>query len=279
MTTMFVDNPVIQQKYGLTPGLTFEQQFSKVSLENLIFYIVAVSIWTVEKITDIAIRQQTDYIKQIKIHSFTWYSLYAKNFQYGYALPWGAVEYADIDEDAKVVKFASCVKVPGGLLIKIAGVDGSGGLAPIPDGSGGTADMFTPFKEYMFRVSAAGDNLSFVNDAADAMRLTMTIYYDALVLDADGKRLDGSNDTPVKDAVEGYIKSIDFDSKIIPQSLVDALQLVEGVKVIHLGYIATKYGVMAWMPVPASGVTPFSGYARVDYNNPVEWDVTYVVNE
>ena len=60
---------------------------SKTAIWRLLLYAVAVSIWTLENILNISINQQNNFIKQIKIHSFSWYSLYAKKFQNGSDLP------------------------------------------------------------------------------------------------------------------------------------------------------------------------------------------------
>lgn len=271
MTDSFIADPVIAEKYELQPGLTFEQQFSKVSIESIIFYIVAVAIWSLENILDIAIKQQNAHILATKIHSLTWYSDYAKKFQAGDSLPWGEVEYEVDNPDNKIVKFAAVEKIPGGLLVKIAGLDNDE-LAPIDN------YYFDAFKEYMFRISAAGDNLQFLNAVADELKIKLKIYYDALVLDAQGKRLDGSNDTPVQNAINEYIKKIDFNSKLIPQDMIDSLQEVEGVKIIEIEELQYKYGMLSFMSIPAEGVVPFSGYARCDYQDSNLFDIHYIVN-
>lgn len=248
------------------PQLAALNSTSNVAIWLLWTYIVAVAIWTLENILDISQAQQTTFINDVKIHSLTWYSLYAKAFQFGDSLPWGEVVYDNmgIDPDlvaaSQVVQFAAVTPVPGGLMVKVAGLTNND-LTPITD------PQFAAFQAYMFRISAAGDNLYYRNEDADSLKLTVAIYYDALVLDSSGKRLDGTNDTPVKDEIDAYIKGIDFNGKLVEQDLVDALQAVEGVNIVDVQLLQTKYGSMAYVDVPADGVIPFAGYVRCDWPN------------
>ena len=52
ITTSFMVNAVVQDVYGLGETAVFEEQFSKVSLENILFDVVAFSIWLLEKLFD-----------------------------------------------------------------------------------------------------------------------------------------------------------------------------------------------------------------------------------
>lgn len=240
------------------PGLNGLNSTSKVSVWRLWAYITAVAIWSLEQILELSIKQQSDFIRNVKIHSTTWYSSLAKKFQFGDALPWGETDYEEIDETKQVVKFAAVQAVTGGLLVKVAGETG-GVMGPLG------ASEFTAFKEYMHRVKAAGDFISYRNEDADLVAVGLTVYYDALILDGDGKRLDGTNDTPVADAVEAYLESIDFNGSLVPQTMVDRLQEVEGVKIVDLQLLEIKISVGGtYVPVPASGAVPYSGYARID---------------
>ena len=42
----------VRDKYGFTSSDTFEGRFSKVSIEGLLFYVVAFGIWVLEKLFD-----------------------------------------------------------------------------------------------------------------------------------------------------------------------------------------------------------------------------------
>ncbi len=262
-------NSIVAYKETI-PELAVYNSTSAVAIWRLFCLVFAVAAWALENIVGIVTVQQTQYIKEQKIHSFSWYSAFAKKFQYGDALPYGEVEYEIFDEDKQVVKFASASKAPGGIVIKIAGLDG-GTLEPI----GGSE--FTAFQEYMFRVGAAGDRLIFVNDNPDKLKLELTIYFDALILNSSGARLDGTNDNPVLDAINKYIKGIDFDSKFIPSALTDALQAVEGVVIPHIDLCESTYAALPWSPVAANGIIPHAGYLRI-YDENTDLIINYIAN-
>ena len=235
---------------------------SPVSRARLWIYVVSVAIWALEQVLEISTTAQTAALQAQKIHSLQWYGSLAKKFQLGYSLPVGEVNYDNTGiDDATIkasqkVKFASATKTAGGLKIKIAGLSGET-LSPL------LAPEFEAFKAYMARVQAAGDNLSFVNDNADMLMLHLTIFRDPLVIDSDGKRVDGTNDTPVQDAIDNYIKGMDFDHKFIPAKLVDELQKVDGVVVPHIDLVKSKYALFPWVDVPPEGLIPEAGYVRI----------------
>jgi len=239
---------------------------SKTAIWRLLLYIVAVSIWSLENVLRISIKEQNAFIKSSKIHSLSWYSDFAKRFQFGDELPWGEVEYASINEDLQIVKYASVTKAPGGLQVKVAKEDNDT-LSPLDN------TEIEAFKAYMFRISAAGDQLYYTNEVADELKLKLRIYYDALVLDSAGRRLDGTDDEVVKNAVDAYLKQMDFDGMLVPTYLVDHLQTIEGIVIPQLDVIQTKYGNMtSWMDVQAEGVNPHSGYVRLE-----DLEVEYIV--
>jgi len=251
----FLASTDLQSMYGFDPAFPFEAQFSKLSLEYNIIKVVAVAIWTFEQILGVSTSQMSAQIKAQKVHSTSWYSDVAKAFQLGHTLPFGEVEYEVKDEDAKIVKYCSCTKTLGGLMVKIA-KDGSSSLEPL------TVVEFTAFKAYMDQVKGAGDLLFYTNAVADELKLEATIYYDALVLDAAGERLDGASTTPVQDAIDSYLEQMDFNGRFVPTLLVDALQLVEGVVIPELTAVETRYASLPYSVVPANGVIPSAGYLR-----------------
>ncbi|MEG2792053.1 MAG: hypothetical protein RSA98_10785, partial [Odoribacter sp.] len=74
MTEVFIGNETIMALYGLNPEKNFEDQFSKVSLESILFYVVATCIWTLEKLFDRHRQEVTELINELKPHSLRWYA-------------------------------------------------------------------------------------------------------------------------------------------------------------------------------------------------------------
>ena len=53
MTDRFMAEPVIKEKYGLNEGESFDNTFSKVSVESVIFGIVASAIYVLESLFEL----------------------------------------------------------------------------------------------------------------------------------------------------------------------------------------------------------------------------------
>lgn len=52
MTDAFMGESVVREKYGFSSTDTFDTRFSKVSIEGLLFYVVAFGVWVLEKLFD-----------------------------------------------------------------------------------------------------------------------------------------------------------------------------------------------------------------------------------
>src|SRR5690554_2203226 len=86
ITDEWINNETIQERYELVPGQTFEQQFSKVSIENILFNVIAFAIWFFEKTLDLFRTEINDEIAKSRIHTQKWYREKALSFMYGYDL-------------------------------------------------------------------------------------------------------------------------------------------------------------------------------------------------
>jgi len=270
MTDAYVNDPDIITKYGLEGGKTFEEQFSVVSIENIWFFIVATAVWLfgykqlVQHKTDVA-----NILKENKAHRPNWYAMMAKQFQYGYALVPDTDYYdntglseAEI-EVSRIVKFAAAVETRDKSItyLKIA-TELGGQKQPLSD------NQLTSFTAYMIdEIPDSGVRLEIINAPADTMRLKADVYYNPLVLDKEGRRLDGSNDTPVQDAIRSYLRNLSFNGLYANQSLVDSAQIVEGVDLFELKEAASKYGTYTeFQPINARSI-PYAGYYAISDAN------------
>ncbi len=52
MTDGFVTNEEAKARYGLDTSKTFDEQFSKVSIESILYYVVASAIYILEVLSD-----------------------------------------------------------------------------------------------------------------------------------------------------------------------------------------------------------------------------------
>lgn len=256
-----IQNEIIEQ-VAINPVLsTLATSTSKTAIWRNIANVVATVIWTVETLFDLH-RTETDAkIAALKPHSLQWYAGKAVDFQYGYSLPADSDVYDNTGEDetevenSKIVDYAAVVEQERGLRIKVAKDDGSD-LVELSN------PELSAFIEYMKRIKDAGVRLSITSGPADSLKLSLDVYYDPLVLNSEGERIDGFSSEPVQDAIKKYLKNLPFNGVFVVQSLIDVLQQVEGVKIAHVASVLARYGLLPFQSFSVKYV-PDSGYLRL----------------
>ena len=204
LTTAFMADTTLAEKYGFAPGASFDATFSKVSIENLLLYIVAAAIWTHEKLFDAHKAEVEDIISQQKPHTLRWYVNKVRQFREGQSLIEGTDEYDDSsyneDEIAgmQIVHFAAATESATTIYIKVA-TDNGGTKQPL------SAEQLAGLQSYIAEVKDAGVRVEIINEAAYHLQLAMTIYYDPMVLNAQGMNIH-TGDYPVNDAIKSFIR-------------------------------------------------------------------------
>lgn len=268
ITTPFMANETLAGVYGFAQNADFDVEFSKVSLENIIFNIVAYAIFLLEQIFDTHKKEVNGIIEAKMPHRPSWYRTKALAFQYGFALildtdKFDNTGYTDAQiEDSKVIKYAAVTKSGGQLYIKIA-TETAGVLAPI------SPEVKTAFIAYMEDVADCGVKYLVVNHLPDRLILGIKIYRNPLILNEDGMRLGTTGGNyPVEDAIKAYMKELPFNGELILAHLVDQLQQVEGVEIPHI-YNATSQAIdistglyLPWEFIDVKTV-PVAGYFEV----------------
>ena len=257
----FMQDATLAEKYGFTAGANFADTFSRFSIESIILYIVAASIWTLEKLFDTHTAEVNDYIATMKPHSLRWYVEKAKAFMYGLPLP-ELIAGTDIydttgmtDEqiaEKKIVTFAACTEADATLYLKVA----KAGPAPL------TTDEKTAFIAYLHEIKDAGVRIDVISENGDYLKLQMIIYYDPLLINANGESKATGNKV-VEDAIKSYIENIPFNGEFRKNELVDVIQAVEGVVMIELGTIEhSETGTAGSFDEVIPNCKPVSGYFK-----------------
>lgn len=234
---------------------------SNVAVWKLIFDIVAAAIWTLEKLYDIFTGQVNEIIATLKPHSARWYATKAEAFMFGFDLidetdTYDTSNLTDADINAaKIIAFAAVVDQDRGIRIKVAKLVADE-LTLL------TAPELLAFKEYMERVKDAGVKLLITSGTADSLKLSLQVYFNPLVLNISGERLDGTDTQPVQKAVKTYLKNLPFNGVFVTEYMVDALQLVDGVVIPHIMLASARYGVLPYTSF-AVKYTPDAGYLRI----------------
>lgn len=230
MTDAFMADADIREKYGLPADATFDESFSSVSLENILFYIVAACCHVLEVFFDTHKSEVDAKISRAVVASVPWYHKLALQFQYGDSLVFDDTTqqfvYAEQDSKKQVVKYVAVRDRGTSIQMLVAGEKDSR-PEPLSD------DVLTAFKNYMNRVKIAGVVLVIRSLPSDTVSISATIYVDPLSIDRNGTRIsDGSK--PVETAIENYLKSILYGGTFNKTKLVDAIQGVEGVTDVEL---------------------------------------------
>ena len=269
---------LIYQAKAQEPALNELNSTSKVAIWRLWVYIIAVAIWSLEKLFDLHRADIDKRLAELKPHTARWYRSKALAFQYGFDLLTDCDKFNNTGhteeqiEASKIVKYSAVVESPneGRLIVKIAGEQGEQ-LQPITDA------QKQAFEAYLQEIKDAGVRLSVVNYQPDVLHLQMKIIYDPLVLDSNGQSIIHAT-KPVEDTVKSYLKRLPFNGELVLAHLIDALQQAEGVKIPHLVLAQSKnitsggsYG--AFETIEISKI-PTAGYFTIDNSN----DITYISN-
>jgi hypothetical protein len=231
MTDAFMADATIREKYGLREGDTWSGSFSSVSLESIMFFIVAACCHVLEVVFEEYVKVVDDKVSMAVVASVPWYYKMAKAFQYGDSLVLNEdtqqYGYAAIDEGKQVVKYAAVRDRGTSVQILVSGEKDGKPVAL-------SNSVLTVFKEYMNRVKVAGVVLSIRSKNADKMGIRAKVYVDSLVINSDGTLIsDGSK--PVEEAINTYLANIVYGGTFNKTKLTNAILGVEGVSDVEIG--------------------------------------------
>ena len=231
---------------------------SKVAIWRLFMWLFATGSYIVETLFDQHKAAISEILAAKKPHTLRWYAEQSKLFQYGYAMIWQDDQYVyeRIDEDAKIIKYAAASEKNGKVILKVAKLAG-GKKVPL---SNIEAAAFTQFWS---KWKDAGVRLEIVSQAADILKINLTIIRDRLVLNGDNSLFRDASVFPVLDAITTYSGSLEFDGIIMLSKLVDAIQAAEGVVDVKINSAYHKPAGGTYQLVDMS-VETASGYFELD---------------
>ncbi|WP_435138928.1 nucleotidyltransferase [Formosa sp. A9] len=213
ITEAFISNTYVVEAYGLDVSKTFAEQFSLVSLENILFDLITNIIYVLELLFDQHEKEVNTSLFEQKNARLPWYRTMSLNFQFGFDLVTDKDYFdntnatADQIEASKVVKYAAVnesVDVSR-VVLKIAG-ETNQELAPITD------EQRIAFNAYVEEFRPAGVQITIINYLPDLLYLNLKIYYDPLVLNANGMEIK-TGEYPVQNAITDYMKLLPFDGE------------------------------------------------------------------
>ena len=250
---------------------------SRTAIWRLWLWIFAYGSFVLETIFDRHRELIERLLSLLKPHTLRWYRNKVLQFQYGFDL----IEDTDIFNNAnatteeieasKIIKYSAVTEstTESRLIVKIATEDSNGVLSPIPD------EVYPAFSAYIEEIKDAGVKITVINYLPDILKILMVIYYDPLLLTADGVSI-RTGRKPVEDALKEFMKELPFNGELILASLVDKLQLTEGIKIPHLTNAQSKwianngttygnYENIAVKKIPTSGYFQIENFDNISY--------------
>lgn len=249
---------------------------SKVAVWRLWVWIFAFAQYVQEQYWETFKNEIEKRIASSRIHTPKWYREKALDFLYGVALVQDK-DYYDLTlltdaqiANAKIISNAASVRVVqngyGTLRLKVVRTVG-GDYAPVLPEHLTALDVY--FNQH---IADAGTVVNVTTGEADLLKLKLDVYYDPLILGADGSRLDGTNTSPVIAQIKSYLKSIDFENgKLVITHLVDKLQQIQGVNLPVVREAFSKYGAYEYTTTGVQNVGVINeiriadaGYMKLD---------------
>jgi len=232
----YISQDTVQAIYSLTPedvALGFDALFSKVAVESILFYAIAVAINLFELILDAFRTEIQAKVDGAYIANKPWWHAQAMKFQKGYNLilntktfVWA---YTKTDITAQIIKRVAVretVEVDGSCKVKLlVATETDGTVAAL------TGDDLNLFSIYANQIKPAGVLLQIISAAGDVVDFSLTVNYNALLLTSAGLSITNGN-SPVNDAISNFIKSlndVNFGGSLNLTKLIDSIQGAEGV--------------------------------------------------
>lgn len=211
---------------------------SQVSVFNVIIFVVAAAMYTLEVMIDILKSDIQEIADSAPSGNAGWVRRQILNFQYGdvVTITDFVPSYNPVDVTARIVTRASVNQLTSGVIaIKVAkGVAPS--LTPLAAGE------LSALKDYYFGTSTtegigfAGVRATFINLNPDRMRVEATVYYLGQYVVADVK-------TAVIAAINNFFATFAddaFDGTVFMSKLRDAMEAVSGVSRVSLVNIKAR---------------------------------------
>lgn len=241
---------------------------STTSVYRLWAWVTAAVLYTVEAMHDLFRIEIDTLLRTLKPGTLLWYQEMCKAFQYGDDLTWGnsGYSYAILDDAKKIVKQASVTEGSGGLTVKVA-TEVSGELEPL------SAQQLAAFNSYLMAMKYAGTRVSLINSAANSLYLALDIYYNPLVLSANGTDISAAK--PVELAVQAFLRNLPFNGRLRRTALEAAILAVPGVYDVKLTTLQYKYGANPYTDIDVSAI-PESGYFKTDTDHLLADTITYI---
>lgn len=238
MTDQFMNEPVIREKYGLKEGDTFDSAFSTVSIENILFGIFASAAYVLEVLFDNFTASVEQKIAAAIPATIAWYHTICLEYQHGDDMVLDEATqqyvYPEVDLSKRKVKYAAVRDKGSYVDILVSGEDAEGLPTALAN------DVIIPFESYLKARKPAGIQLYIHTYNPDDIQIGLKIQYDPLIVSPSGSLISDSSRYPVEEAIETYLRGIDYGGVFNKTKLMEAVQSANGVQDLELVSVSVK---------------------------------------
>ena len=247
----YISHETVRSTYGLDENASFDKVFSPISVESVLFYVVASCVWVLEQLFDRHSAEVEQRIENLRPHTLRWYVSKTLAYMHNYKLVQtnGVVsaDYYDTTglseseiEAKKIVKYAVATESDARIFIKVAKAKADGRPTPLD------SDEKTGLEYYLSQVKDAGVSVKVLSEPADKMNIELVVLYDPSVLSAEylsDEDEDGLRELRITDingidvivnTIQDIIARLQFNGEYRNSDLMAAVQAVEGVAVADI---------------------------------------------
>lgn len=246
---------------------------SKVARWRLIAWCVAVCAYTVDVLLSLFRIEIATLIAAGKYGTLPWYTVMAKEFQYGDTLVWTGTEYAYpvIDETKKVIKRAAAKKAPGTVILKIANYVGGVNTKL-------NTAQFAAAQVYFDLRTPPGIQVNLINADPDEIKSYVKVYVDPLLLNpANGESIASPGTFPAEAAAKAYIDSLNdaFNGIFEVDKYINAIQAATGVTDAYWISGEGRSGTNPYVAI-IEQYEPYAGHMKIAVAFPLNTTFTYL---
>lgn len=249
LTNKWMANEEAARVFGYNVGDNFDDHYSKVSVIRLLFWVVASVIALKETLLDEWKESVKKVAEDTHYGTSAWWKKAAFDYEVGKDLVVvdGKVGYATIDESKRIITAASVTEL--GRVIKIKVAKGEvGNLSPL------SAEELQSFNGYLNAIKPLGLIVSASSESANNVIVNGVLTY-------EGEYLKSDIEERVNEAINGYLKNLEFGGIFYIGRMVSEILKVDGVVNADIDSVMIDN-------VNVDGkASPSSGYAILSANN------------
>lgn len=258
ITDKFMATPELVAAYGLDATKSFDQQFSKVSFESMLFYVVAFCHYLIYNVIEVFKIEQQAAMDAAVVANNRWYHALLLKYRAGQELVFNANTYKWDYSEAVIASTSPTlgyVAVPDAdsldvqnrtiVKIKVSKTDKSPltiNQYVITPETDITAPALVDGEilgcwRYIQKTKPAGVRIHLISAPADILQFNdgtlnnkgITIFYNPMLMKSSGELIATPGTYPVEIAINAYIDSIIYGGKFNQNKCIDAIQQALGV--------------------------------------------------